>query len=363
MADSPEGATARPKLKDVAAQAGVSLSTASRALGSDTAVSQATRRRVQAAATRLDYQPNRMASALRTRVSPFVGIVVPDITIPFFGLAVKAAQDVLEHAAYQAIVMNTDRDVEKERTALRTLVSLHSRGVLLATSGGYESSLQLPVVFFANFDPTARAPHVALSNRDGTRILAEHLIGHGHRKILYIGGSLLVTSGGERLKGFKEAMRSAGLEKEMLTWISDDTWSPASAEQAVMEVWNKPNPPTAILTAADMFALGALKAARALSLHIPDDIALVTFQDPDRVGGTINPPLTTLASHDREIGQHAAMLLLHMLDGLYEPTSATEVRLPATLLVRGSCGCAPAEQGEWEVPGETGGGALFQHMS
>jgi LacI family transcriptional regulator len=338
----PPHTTSRFKLEDVAAEAGVSLSTASRALRNHPSVRQSTRRRVQAVAARLGYEPNRMASALRTRTSPFVGIVVPDITIPFYGLAVKAAQEVLERAGYQVLVMNTDRRVEQEREALRTLLSHRARGLLLATSGGFEGSAQMPVVFFANFEPSADAPRVALSNREGIRILAEHLRRHGHERILYIGGRTTVTSGSERLAGFEEAMREAGLEDKMRVWLSDDSWSAASAEQAVREVCGLPDAPTAILTAGDMFALGALKALRACGRRVPEDVALVTFQDPDRVGGTIDPPLTTLAPQERELGQHAAALLLHTLDVSSDRTLATEVRLPATLVIRRSCGCNTA---------------------
>jgi DNA-binding LacI/PurR family transcriptional regulator len=342
MARLPKTPEARPKLEDVATAADVSLSTASRALRKHSAVSSATRRRVQSAAARLGYEPNRMASALRTQTSPFVGIVVPDITIPFYALAVKAAQEVLEKAGYQVLVMNTDRDAEEEGKALRTLLSHRARGVLLATSGGFDSSAQIPVVFFSNFEPSAQAPRVLLSNREGIRILAEHLLEHGHRRILYIGGRATVTSGSERLEGFQEAMKDAGLEKEMRIWISDDAWSAASAEKAVIETWSKPDPPTAILTAGDMFALGVLKALRALKLRVPEDVAVVTFQDPDRVGGTLEPPLTTLAPRERELGQHAAALLLHTLDASLEHESATEVRVPAALIVRRSCGCIPS---------------------
>jgi len=306
-------------------------------------VGPATRRRVQAAATHLGYAPNRMASALRTQTSPFIGIVVPDITIPFYGFAVKAAQDVLEKAGYQALVMNSDRVPQKEREALQTLISHRARGVLLATSGGFESSAQLPVVFFSNFEASAQVPRVALSNREGVKILVEHLIGHGHRRILYIGGRTTVASGSERHDSFNEVMRGAGLEDQMSIWISDDSWSATSAYEAVLDAWSRPDPPTAILAAGDMFALGALKALRTLALRVPDDVAVVTFQDPDRVGGIVDPPLTTLASYERELGQYAATLLLHVLDGQFDATSAIEARMPATLIIRRSCGCTPTD--------------------
>ncbi len=325
------------KLEDVAAAVGVSLSTASRALRGHQAVSERTRKRVQSAAERLGYEPNRMASALRARTSPFIGIVVPDLTIPFFSLVVKAAQDVLENAGFQVLVMNTDRHVQQERDALRTLLAHRANGVLLATAGGYEDFPGLPLVFFANFEPSAQAARVALSNREGIGLLVDHVLEHGHTRIAYVGGQTNVTSGMERLAAFEDAVRRAGMQAGMQVRLSD-SWSPTSAEAAVVELLGSEDSPTAIVAGGDTFALGAIKAIRSCGLRIPDDIALVSFQNPDRVGGVIEPPLTALAAQERELGQHAAALLLHQLS-VSDHRTATEVRLPATLVVRGSCGC------------------------
>jgi DNA-binding LacI/PurR family transcriptional regulator len=332
------------KLEDVAAAVGVSLSTASRALSGHAAVNERTRRRVQSAAERLGYEPNRMASALRARTSPFVGIVVPDLTIPFFALVVKAAQDVLENAGFQVLVMNTDRHARQEREALRTLLAHRANGVLLATAGGYEEFPRLPLVFFANFEPSARAARVALSNREGIGLLVDHVLEHGHTRIAYVGGQTNVTSGAERLAAFEDALRRAGIAGGMRVRLSD-SWSPASAEAAVVELLDAEEPPTAIVAGGDTFALGAIKAIRSRGLRIPQDVALVSFQNPDRVGGVIEPPLTTLAAQERELGQHAAALLLHQLS-VSDHQTATEVRLPATLIVRRSCGCdLPSDEG------------------
>ncbi|MDX6629358.1 MAG: LacI family transcriptional regulator [Gaiellales bacterium] len=331
------------KLEDVAVAAGVSLSTASRALRGHSAVNDRTRRRVQSAAERLGYEPNRMASALRARTSPFIGIVVPDLTIPFFALVVKAAQDVLENAGFQVLVMNTDRHAQQEREALRTLLAHRANGVLLATSGGYEDSHQLPLVFFANFEAAAPVARVALSNREGVALLVEHVLEHGHTRVAYVGGQSNVTSGSERLAAFGETMRAAGMGDSMRVRLSD-SWSPASAEAAVIDLLDDAEPPTAIVAGGDTFALGAIKAIRGRGLRIPEDVALVSFQNPDRVGGVIEPPLTTLAAQERELGQHAASLLLHLLSVSDHHAGATEVRLPATLIVRRSCGCGlPAD--------------------
>jgi DNA-binding LacI/PurR family transcriptional regulator len=327
------------RLTDVAAAANVSASTASRALREHPAVSRRTRRRVKAAAARLGYEPNRMAASLRARTSSFVGIVVPDITFPFFAFAVKAAQDVLEQAGYAVLVMNTDRQPAQERKALRTLLAHRANGVLLATSGGYEAGQRIPLVFFANFEPGASPARVALSNREGIRLLVEHLIGHGHERIAYIGGRPDVTSGRERLAAFSEAMEGAGLAARAQVRISDDAWSPASAAGAVADLLDGPARPTALVAGGDRLALGAIKALKARGLRIPGDIALVSFQDPDPLGGVLEPAVTTLAGQERELGRHAATLLLSVMADAAAGPSALEVRLPATLVVRESCGC------------------------
>ena len=280
-----------------------------------------------------------MAAGLRSRTSSFVGIVVPDITFPFFAFAVKAAQDVLEQAGYQVLVMNTDRQVRQEREALRTLLAHRANGVLLATSGGFDFAHRIPLVFFANFEPETNLARVALSNREGIRLLVEHLIVHGHERIAYIGGRPDVTSGSERLAGFSETMLSAGLADKMVVRISDDAWSPASAATAVADLLNGDDRPTAFVAGGDRLALGALKAIKERGLSVPEDVALVSFQDPDPLGGVLEPAVTSLSSQERNLGSHAAGLLLHVLSGPYSEPSALEVRLPATLVLRRSCGC------------------------
>jgi DNA-binding LacI/PurR family transcriptional regulator len=340
-ADHEAGGDGKPRLEDVAGAAGVSLSTASRAVRGRPGVSERSRRRVQAAAAQLGYEPDPMARALRMRESPFIGIVVPDIAIPFFGIAVKAAQDVLEDAGYQVLIMNTHRDALRERDALKTLVSHRARGVLIATHGGYESSMRLPHVFFANFDDATRAPRVVLSNRDGILKLVEHLVEHGHQRIAYVGGTPESTSGSERLAAFQEAMAAAGLGTSALTALSDAQWTIESAERATHGLLALPDPPTAFLAGSDNFALGTMKALRDSGLRIPEDVALASFQGPDRVGGVLEPSLTTLAPQEHELGTQAATLLLQGFTRAASLVSGIEVRLPATLIIGRSCGCEP----------------------
>jgi DNA-binding LacI/PurR family transcriptional regulator len=331
--------TGHPTLVEVAAAAGVSLSTASRALRPDSPVSEATRRRVQSAARRLGYEPNRLARSLRTRASYFAGVIVPDIGVGFYARALKGAQDALERSGYQVIVMNTEREAGRETAALRTLLAHQVHGVLLATTGGFSNTQRVPVVFFDNLVEGAGAGHVALSNREGMALLVDHLVEHGHERIGYVGGPPRFTSGIERLDGFRAAVTAAGraVPPEYVC-LGDEAWSVGSGRHATRDLLSLASRPTGLVAASDTLAVGAIQAARESGLRVPDDIAVVSFDDPF-FADLLDPPITALARTERELGELAASLLLHAIEtGRLGPP--TEVRLPVELIVRGSCGCS-----------------------
>jgi LacI family transcriptional regulator len=327
-----------PRLAEVAAAARVSLSTASRALRDDSPVSEATRRRVQSAARRLGYEPNQLARSLRTRASFFAGVIVPDIGVGFYARVLKGAQDALERAGYQVIVMNTERQATRERAALRTLLAHRVHGVLLATSGGFSDTQRVPVVFFDNLVDGVGAGHVARANREGMALLVDHLVEHGHEHIGYIGGPPSFTSGIERLDGFRAAMAARGRAvADEYVGLGDDAWSVDGGRQAARAILASPSRPTALVAAADTLAVGAIQAARDAGLRVPDDLAVVSFDDPF-FADLLDPPITALRRNDRDLGELAANLLLHAIETRrFGPP--TEVRLPMELIVRGSCGC------------------------
>lgn len=333
-----ERRASHPTLADVAAEAGVSLSTASRALRDGPSVTEETRRRVRTAARGLGYEPNRLARSLRMRSSTLVGVIVPDIAIGFYARVVKGMQDALERAGYQVLVMNTERQASRERAALRALVEHRVDGILVATSGGFEQPPRTPVVFFDNVVEGAGAGHVALANREGMATLVEHLVGHGHRRIGYVGAPPVATSGVERLTGFREAIAAESLElpPEYVS-LGDEVWSVESGRSAADALLALPEAPTGLAAASDTLALGAISAARAAGLRVPEDVAVVSFDDLF-FGDLLDPPITALARAESKLGELAASLLLHALrTGSVGPP--TEVRVPVELIVRRSCGC------------------------
>jgi LacI family transcriptional regulator len=362
----------RPTLAQVAAAAGVSSSTVSRALDGNPRIPAATRQRVREVARDLGFTPNISARSLRTQSSKLVGVVVPDIAIPFYAKVLKAAQNVLEGSGYQVMVMNTERDAQHEAAALRALHARQVDGLLVATSGGYFPD-HGPVVFFDHILRGTGLGQVSPDNAAGIRVLVEHLVlAHGQERIAYLGGPvgpsehiqrLENAPATERLEGFRAAMGTLRLPvpPEYLTF-GDYEWTEPSAEEAVGALLALDVPPTAIVAAGDTLALGALRQLRRAQAGVGSDVALVSFDDPVS-GDLLDPPMTALVRHDRELGEISARLLLDELGAARKgpggfaggrppgtPREAAasqrdrprpaEIRLAPELIIRRSCGCA-----------------------
>ena len=355
MSTSDTSGRRAPTLSDVAAIAGVSVSTVSRALDNNPRIPVATRRKIVEVATALGFRRNISARSLRTQSSMLVGVVVPDIGIPFYATVLKAAQNVLESAGYQVVVMNTERDARHESAALRTLYARQVDGLLVTTSGGYVPD-RAPVVFIDHILEDQGVGQVSPDNARGIQLLVEHLAHeHGQQRIAYLGAPtgpsehvtrLEHAPATERLDAFRAAMGSLRLPvpPEYLAF-ADHLWTEASAAQAVAELMRTDEPPTAIVATGDTLALGAQRQLRAERRRVGTDIALVSFDDPVS-SDLLDPPMTALARHDRELGQIGAQLLLEALnagksrDSAAAEAAAAEVRVPPNLITRRSCGCA-----------------------
>ncbi|MEA2382568.1 MAG: LacI family transcriptional regulator [Solirubrobacteraceae bacterium] len=353
MVDRPKSGTSRPTLSDVAAAAGVSRATASRALGTGGHVSPAARKRVVAAAARLAFEPNQLARSLRRGSTMAIGMVVPDVANAFYAAALRGAHEVLEDAGYHVLVVNTDRTAGKEREALHSLRSHQVDGLIVASYGGYED-IGVPAAFFDDVPAaTAGVGAVALDNREGIGLLVDHLVTvHGHRRIAYLGPPATVNGedrtprvfvGRERLDAFRDAAGRAGVPVPPdYVRLSDPTTWGSSARVVAGELLSLDSPPTAILAGTDTMAIGVLEAAREQAARIPEDVALVSFDEP-MYADLLDPPITSLDRHDRDLGRRVAQILLDALsrsrvDGSL-PSGGETVRVPLGLRIRRSCGC------------------------
>jgi DNA-binding LacI/PurR family transcriptional regulator len=321
---------------DVAAKAGVSQPTVSLVLSRNPTarVAPDTRERVLRAAEELGYRPNVVARSLVRRRSYAIGLVVPDLDNQFFAHVVSGAQRVALDEGYAVLLC------EQRGTGIdRHLDALRARqvdGVILDAAGA--SSIPEELLEGINVvlidQPSQRWPGVASDAEGAGRMVAEHLIGLGHRRIAFVGPSADVHTFRMRERGFTRALRAAGVE------IDTELFRRAPAtitggHAAMRALLGQPNRPTAVFFANDLLALGAYKACAQAGVSIPADISLVGCDDIE-FAQLVTPELTTVAVPARELGARAARLLVRALAGEATPPSQQGRALPVRLVVRGS---------------------------
>lgn len=330
-------------LVDVAAAARVSVATASRAINDRTHVSPHTRARVLEAAKRLHFQPSHAARTLRTRRTDVVGLIVPDISSIFYASALRAAEHTLRRRGYTLFIADSEEQAHLEAEAVEALLAHRVSGLILAPTSASATMLRralarypVPIVTIDNRIDALDADAVLLDNVAGMCALTSHLIDHGHRRIAYLGGLLRESSGVERLKGYRAGLEGAGLPFDPRLALEGD-WSLESGRRMMEAVLDLPTACGAVVVGCHAMALGALLALRAAGQRVPADVALVSFDDVP-YGSMMDPPLTALQSQDYDVGRLAAEMLLAHLDNP-DARGGCEVRLPARLVVRRSCGC------------------------
>ncbi len=330
----------RAKLNDVARHAGVSKSTASRALNGVGELSSETREAVVRAAQALDYRPSPLARSLRTRQSKTIGLVVPTVTHSFYAAVTNGAQTTLQQHGYRLILVDSGEDPETLTAAVQTLLDHEVDGILMSTApvGAEQFNALLertPCVFIDELAPGAGVGNVVLENERGMEMLVDHIAGHGHTRIGFLGGPNDRTSGVERLGGFRDAMVRNGLEiaPEL---VGECEWTIASGFDHARALLALERPPTALITASGELAIGTLVAARRARVSIPGDLALACFDDL-YFAPLLEPSLTAIAYDARAIGRDGADLLLSAIEDDQAPWS--EARIDVELVRRRSCGC------------------------
>lgn len=331
--------SARVNMHDIAKLAKVSMGTVSNVVNGSAVVSEPLRRRVLQAIEELGYHPSQLARALRRDSSNMIGMVVPDITNPFFPALVRAVEDVAYSNLYRLVLCNSDNNLQKEATYLRELQSYLPAGLLLIPA--VESKLTHPPVRNGRLTPTVcidRKPQgwkgdiIRIGNEAGAYSAARHLIDYGHRRIGMITGPSHLANSRERLKGFRRALKEAKIEIPP-SYIEIGNLDRASGLDAALRLLRSPSRPTAIFAANDLMAMGALLAVRELGLHCPEDVSIVGFDNLDTVE-LLMPPLTTIEQPTYKLGVAAAELLLERISGLTEP--AREIILETKLIRRAS---------------------------
>jgi LacI family transcriptional regulator len=333
----------RVTIRDVARRVGVSPMTVSRVINAKGRVSEDTRRRVQGAIAELGYVPNRLASGLVQRATRVFGVIVPDVGNPFFTLVVRGTEEAAWRAGYHVMLCNTQADLERERGYIEDMLAFQVDGLLIAAVGDRsQPHLKLltrngvPFVLVDRAVAGFKNDLVQGDSVAGARQLIEHLIGLGHRRIGMITEPSGVSTARDRLRGYREALAAAGIDFLPELIVETSTIDPQVAYQATLDLLDLVEPPTALFAVNNIAAIGVAAAARARSLEIPQDIALVCFDDID-YASRFHPFLTVMAQPAETFGTIATQLLLDRLAGRVDERRRVVV-LPAELVIRESCG-------------------------
>jgi len=339
----------RPTLLDIAADAGVSRATASLVIRGAPTVADATRKRVLRSIKKLGYVYHRGAASLRRQQSHAIGVIISDITNPFFAEVIAAVEERLASAGFVTLLGNTSEDHAKQARLLKTMREFPADGILICPSLDdnfpgdtvHACNGTIPIVAVAR-----RAPGVdyaGIDNALGAQLAIEHLHLLGHRRIAFLGGNPQRSTGAERLEGYRQALARRGLPVDPRL-VLPSTPNRRGGFEGVQHLLKVKEPPTAALCFNDVVALGAMDALQRLGLKPGTAFGLVGFNNiPDAAQSV--PGLTTVDTAPRQLGEAAAELLLKRIERRDAPKQT--VILQPRLVVRGSCGAAspfPAEQ-------------------
>lgn len=331
-------------IKDIARLAGVSHSTVSRALRNSPLIPEKTAQRIREIASEKGYSASAVARSLVTRKTHAIGVVVTSIADPFNGEVVEGLEETANRNGYSVILATSQADPEREMAVVRSFRERRVDGILVASSrvGSLYMPLlgemEIPIVLLNNQSPGTFAHTVTIDNVDGALQAVRHLTRLGHTRIGYVGDRFGFESDAERLKGYKKALKEAGLTYAEELVVRGDG-KIAGAREAAKELFEKCSrtPPTAVFCYNDMSALGVREAATLLKLRIPEDLSIAGFDDLF-FASQLRPPLTTVRQPKRQIGQLAMQQLLALLRG--EPAGNKTV-IKGELVVREST-AAPA---------------------
>jgi LacI family transcriptional regulator len=332
----------RVTLKDVAQEAGVSPQTVSRAINDKGEISPQTQERILHIAERLGYRPNSVARSLATRRTQNVGLVVPDVSNPFFAGVARGIEDAAQQANYNAFLCNTDENADREMDAIYSLEAQQVDGIVLCSSRLSEPQLHglaeryQPLVLVNRQIDHEQTGCVVVDDVSGSAEAARYLLQLGHRNIGLLAGPATSHSGRLRLEGYQAAMREHG-EQVPAAWHEHCAPQVEGGRAATEALIQRAPELTALLAYNDLVAVGALRACRELDRRVPEQLAIVGCDDVP-LAALVSPALTTIHIPTYNLGQQAMGLLLDMMgdeNGQPEP-----IVVSPHLVIRDSSGPA-----------------------
>ncbi|MGB8480764.1 MAG: LacI family DNA-binding transcriptional regulator [Acidobacteriaceae bacterium] len=303
-------------MKQIAQMAGVSLGTVSHVMNNSARVSEPLRRRVLEAVDALRYQPSALARGLRRDKTNMIGMVIPDVTNPFFPAVVRGAEDTAFANGYRLVLCNTDNSHAKELEHLEQLRTYLPAGLIIIPSSFGKLSEEVEsfrrsgaaVVFLDRMPRNWKGDSVTVSNEDGAFRAVQYLIQLGHKSIACITGPMHLPNAQERLAGYKRGLKLAGLPFQD-NYVRKSTFDRVGGYNDALALLRLRNRPTAIFAQNDLMAMGTLLAIRELKLRCPQDVSVIGFDDLD-VTELMDPPLASIRQPGYQMGATAVQMLL-----------------------------------------------------
>jgi LacI family transcriptional regulator len=329
------------RIKDVAREAGVSTATVSHVINNTRFVSDEVRARVLEAIERCGYYPNAQARSLASGRSHTLGLVVSDITNPFFPELVKSIEMAAFERGYDLVLANTNYDSERTSNYVRRIIERKVAGVALMTSE-LDTALidelarrDVCVVFLDLGSAGEHMSNLVVNYAVGIKEAIQHLVGLGHKQIAYISGPVRLRSAAKRREAFRNCMTEMLPDARPVIYEGD--FKIEGGRRAAYEIIEGSRSPTAVVAANDLTALGAMQEFRAAGLKIPQDISIIGFDDIAFASLT-DPPLTTICLPRTELGRRAVEALMTTIE--HPDRQGVEIQIPTYLVLRGST--APA---------------------
>src|SRR3954447_22336147 len=333
----------RPTMRDVAALAGVSLSTVSRVVNGDGRVDGRLAEQVRHAVDMLGYRQNVTASSLRRadHLSASIGLILEDVSNPFSSLLHRGVEEVARERGVLTFAGSSDERPDRERELAGAFAARGADGLVIAPASGDHGFLErdraggMGVVFVDRPSASLHADRVLSDNRGGAEAAVAHLIAHGHRRIAFLGDRPELFTAAQRYAGYRDALAAAGIPvtQRLVVHLHSLDGQPGAA---VHELLTRDDPPTALFSSQNLITIGALRVLHALGLE--HRVALVGFDDVS-LADVVEPALTVVAQDPAAMGRKAAELLFRRIDG--DGGAPAEVIVPTPLVVRGSGEIAP----------------------
>lgn len=312
--------------------------TVSRTINGHPYVAAKTAKRVNAAIRQLGYRPNRAARILTGQLSKSIGLIVPDLADSFFSVVSHAVQEAAREAGYLVWLAASNADLGIEEAQIEQMMNHPVDGILLVPTdsrGRYlktVASSSMKIVTMDRPIETASTDSVEVENRTGARKAVEHLVAHGYKKITCVAINSHLRPIKERIAGYEEALQHAKLHRTKRV----ERTSANAAEEVLTKLFRSSDRPDALFTTNNACTIAVIKTLKRLNIQVPEDVALIGFDDVDFYT-LLTPPVTTVRQPAAELGSISTRLLLKKIGR--EPSSRVRTVLPVELVIRESCGC------------------------